>query len=853
MHGSHSFWSLVLLGLVGCQAVFGDFEASSEADDAGTGGAAGSGAGGSPVCAPDGEYRCTGTELELCDASSTDGWIPVAACALPELCDATSGMCDLCRADSAQCDAWILELCNPEGTQWVPSVECQSEAYCDSETRRCNVCLPTEAFCNGATLYTCAPDQASWTALFCESEDLCNVASRTCRACVAGEVQCDGTTISVCDADQTWTPVADCLTSALCAESVASSIVTGTVACVPPVCEVGDFQCDPQNPAQLMGCPPSRDAWNAISTCLTPALCNAELGRCDTGCMPGEYRCDGASLELCSQDGTGYVRQKLCASADLCNVSERDCVACTTGDTQCNEATLERCDENQTWVSDAVCASAALCDEVGGRCVEPTCVQAGATSCDGANLLVCASDLTAYEPLDVCASSALCNAVDGRCDMPACVTPGEVRCAGNVREQCRVDLTGWDELDICTAEQLCDLDQGCVTECPTPDFRCNGPVVESCQVIDGVPVWVAETVCATSALCETTETGASCAEVTCEVDEYRCNGDDLERCALGRDGWELIAACGPDESCDQAGEQCDVCQAGAFACEGEELLRCAADGSTESVVEICASAADCIVSSDAMSGSCAVCASGASQCVGAEEIRDCAADGSAWETMRACEFGCEDLAGDSDYCAGCPSAGASECVTEEPPGSVRRCPEGRAAWGDVVECSAGFGCVDSGTSDFCAECVLDDDCSGTAGCVGGRCEGSGGNTGQGGGGGSTAEGGAAGQGGAPSEGGVPNEGGAPSEGGAAGQGGVPSEGGVPNEGGAPSEGGVSGEGGATVEGGAPSEGGATVEGGAPSEGGATVEGGASSEGGATVDGVVQPRLPAVGWARELRS
>jgi len=174
----------------------------------------------------------------------------------------------------------------------------------------------------------------------------------------------------------------------------------------------------------------------------------------------------------------------------------------------------------------------------------------------------------------------------------------------------------------------------------------------------------------------------------------------LQTCAVGRDRWEDVATCA-DRICDPVGAQCDVCVANQFSCDDAQLQQCGPSGQVLEARGTCRDAAHCYASGP--EGYCYVCDPGDTQCSGAHQIQECTIDRGGFGAPTPCEHGCQDEAGNADYCAGCPLADEVACVEESRPGSTRRCPADRRAWGPAEPCAAGLGCVNDGTADYCAD------------------------------------------------------------------------------------------------------------------------------------------------------
>ncbi len=107
-------------------------------------------------------------------------------------------------------------------------------------------------------------------------------------------------------------------------------------------------------------------------------------------CSPGQIRCEGAQLEACNGDGTGFLIVKVCDTPELCQAhAGQDCApaACAVGEQKCVGAAFERCNPGRTGFDTVhTCATSALCFPDGGAdggCAPPACA-AGEKHCDSA-------------------------------------------------------------------------------------------------------------------------------------------------------------------------------------------------------------------------------------------------------------------------------------------------------------------------------------------------------------------------------------------------------------------------------------------------------------------------------------
>jgi hypothetical protein len=215
----------------------------------------------------------------------------------------------------------------------------------------------------------------------------------------------------------------------------------------------------------LQRCNASGDGWVVVDQCASGALCDATLLEClPAECAAHEHRCTASGeLQICTPDRTGYEPVEQCRSAAFCSaVRGREActeTACRAGRERCNGAQIERCREDRTGF-DAVgppCASAALCkagDAEVARCEPPSC-GAGEFACQGSWLARCADERNGLLPLVECRSALSCNSAERRCNAPPCMLD-EQRCNGSRLERCSPSLTGFVSVAECGQASLCD-------------------------------------------------------------------------------------------------------------------------------------------------------------------------------------------------------------------------------------------------------------------------------------------------------------------------------------------------------------------------------------------------------------
>ena len=104
-------------------------------------------------------------------------------------------------------------------------------------------------------------------------------------------------------------------------------------------CHVGDRRCGTGLEECVAGA--SGPAFRSVDDCASRGLVCAPLLRACTACIPGEARCNGSDVEVCSEDGSGFVASRSCDTSrgvacrsglcvDLCGTAadERSNVGC---------------------------------------------------------------------------------------------------------------------------------------------------------------------------------------------------------------------------------------------------------------------------------------------------------------------------------------------------------------------------------------------------------------------------------------------------------------------------------------------------------------------------------------------
>jgi hypothetical protein len=454
-------------------------------------------------------------------------------------------------------------------------------------------CTPNSYRCNENQLETCAADRRSWTPVAaCSDADHCDPGAATCRTCTPGDFACSGQVLETCDATAHWQTQASCETPELC--HVAADRKSGS--CLSSPCGQADYTCSGN---RLLRCAPTRDALVLVDRCDTSALCDASKasaqapgvrGTCQPpACLTGTFTCDGATLERCNDDQTGWQPIATCGDPTSCNPLTGDCTPCSPGDVACSGAELWRCGD-AGFAAAETCAAPELCDASQGGCDKPTCSVPGTVRCttgDLVHLEECGNDLR-WAVREVCVSRALCSESSERCLPPACEADA-ARCLGQEHQVCP-DRSSWVTDQTCSPDQIC-TPAGCqMAPCTEGTVRCNDATLERC--VSGV--WAPQNRCGAAELCHADTMPPGCTP-PCDGSrgDFSCSPSGaISQCSLGV-STELKTCdsgefCDPDPAVGTGAPSCDVCQPLAYAClNGTELHRCLADGSAAPLVEHC--------------------------------------------------------------------------------------------------------------------------------------------------------------------------------------------------------------------------------------------------------------------------
>jgi hypothetical protein len=384
-------------------------------------------------------------------------------------------------------------------------------------------------------------------------------------------------------------------------------------------------------------------------------------------CDLGEFRCQGAALQLCEDPGT-FRTVRVCSSERLCCASPELCAgqpgclapACSEGERRCRGDVLEACNELQTgFVEIDRCPSALHCNASLGRCTDQPCNSAAREfQCSGSSLEECLPDRDQWTLAESCVTNGLCSAIaPAGCAQQGCriggtgSLPSPYQCVSGNLMRCNDDQTDWEFVETCLNTANCNAlieplmgdpraaamttDQLSKLGCSPPDcapgrYRCVGNQLFLCGV-NRTGYLELSAVCESARQCDANL--GRCLDQPCIEGQRQCSGDEYQECTAG--GWRLLELCASGAPCDpQNGCQPAVCQPNEYRCDGVELLRCNVERTGWIPVKTCDSAALCDV--DAKRCDTPACLPGARRCGAFGQLEGCRGDLAGWELLLDC-------------------------------------------------------------------------------------------------------------------------------------------------------------------------------------------------------------------------
>ncbi|HKO93859.1 MAG TPA: hypothetical protein VJU61_22050 [Polyangiaceae bacterium] len=470
----------------------------------------------------------------------------------------------------------------------------------------------------------------------------------------------------------------------------------------PTACAASELRCVG---ASLQICREDLSGFRTARVCSTPQLCCSDPNRCPSGptclapsCAPGDFRCDGRTLNICNEEQTGWTPISTCSSAAQCNASLGRCTdqpcSPTVPDRQCSGGDLLSC-ASSSWAPLGACETQALCSAEPSNygCTETRCLVGDNTlpspfRCANGDLQRCNDEQTGFEFVETCLNALHCNGLMGEvgdaqgvnldtedlrvlgCSLPGC-TPGHFSCDREGRLLlCDQNRSSYRVLvEDCGSASRCNASTGtCSSEDCTPGVQqCNGNQLQTCTQ---QRAWQTTDTCASAAQCDL----GGCQPPECQIADYRCRGAALERCNVARTGWIAIHSCDSAALCNAEAKRCDapVCQPGQRRCSRDgKLEECAPGQNAWATLSDCRQLAGLpeTATPEQLSGLCdssgarcltsASCTSGTLRCNG-EFLERC--QNNSWQPQARCNTP-----------SACDASGAGSCRTTECVPGAHRC------------------------------------------------------------------------------------------------------------------------------------------------------------------------------------
>ena len=615
---------------------------------------------------------CSGAELLQCN-DDLNGLDLIETCQSAAHCDAMNGACKEapCVPGEISCNGATLQRCNDQQTGYEPVATCETAALCDDLREETCGARGVDCDASGAR---CAPPE-----------------------CDTGQLRCTGTRLETCNAGRNgWDFVDECVTEGVCQATLENPVA---LSCVEPPCDVGDVVCS--GTGARLACNEQRTEYSvSISQCRTADDCTPEGCQVDP-CTVGELSCNGATLQQCQASlGAGRpsrVAIQDCATRQLCDLTLTQPVSgapaclpptCAPGEFTCAGRQMQVCNAGRTaFANHQLCGTDGLCQAgVGlGACPTPC---SGAT-CNANMLRTCNEELTGFVDREDCGTAAQCDSVAGRCADP-CI-PGALRCNGAAIERCQNPLQGWQRLQTCATGGLCQLSvEQQRTTCEAPrcsagQHRCDGQNLEVCNAeLSGFTL---QTTCGQGQTCDAANQQCD----VCAAGSASCNGDLFSRCSANGQllstqscGAGLCSASGPNVGCL-------ACAApGAFRCDNQgSLFQCSSDQGREDQLEVCRTPQLC----RANLGRCLECdPAGSSRCDGAQ-VRTCSTQNTESVTQVCASAALCEQSGPTAACDQSPCTVPFQCTNQ----------------GEVLVCNSGqTGYVSQAPRIFCPTAALCD-------------------------------------------------------------------------------------------------------------------------------------------------
>ncbi len=205
----------------GCQFVFGNYAVGLGSDDGGvpaatggnssggastlggatTGGDTATGGNGANDCSPNGSFSCAQADLRTC---AYGAWTIVKTCSKIAYCNRSKGACDVCADGEQICSGTELQICNATHDGYDLVATCSAPNYCDKSAPQCVACASGESHCDSANvLNQCNAARTDW--------DLTPCGALGCQTSSDGKsdfcIECQNSFAPVCDTTSNGSPV----------------------------------------------------------------------------------------------------------------------------------------------------------------------------------------------------------------------------------------------------------------------------------------------------------------------------------------------------------------------------------------------------------------------------------------------------------------------------------------------------------------------------------------------------------------------------------------------------------------------------------------------------------------------
>lgn len=259
-----------------------------------------------------------------------------------------------------------------------------------------------------------------------------------------------------------------------------------------------------------------------LAACATPTDPKVTGDTTGGTCTPKSSRCQGANLEVCADDGTGYATVT-CPNGCQNNQCITD--ACVPNEKKCVSTQLWSCGSDSKW-SIEDCANG--CQD--NKCKPAAVCTPSQRECQPNKLRVCNADGQWVE------TTCELGCENGQCKLPQC-TYGEKKCETTQLYVCKEDRT-W---------QVTDCQYGCgnnaclAPACEVGEKRCSPTNAKQPQVCNAGRTAFVDDGPACTQYCN----GGACQQAACQSGETRCSLDKktLQTCNSTQTGWDVTQTC----------------------------------------------------------------------------------------------------------------------------------------------------------------------------------------------------------------------------------------------------------------------------------------------------------------------